>query len=612
MSARSRRDESGAFAIVFALMTVMLLTVAALGVDLGNAVARHTDTQNQADFAALDAGRGLTDTVRSTSTVSDAFLTAVTASLNSNQPQDDTRACWRTRDCVAKSDLTDSDLNNGDVRIVSINGKSGIRVTAPSSRVDFGFANVFGVSGTSVGAKATVNVFTQGPRVLPMFAVSGCDWGRQILTDPANGHVVTTVPTLAYDSDTNQNGLVANGIVLKNSSGTDVASLTKDSTGNSMTINGSKWKNLAAIGFFRSDDPTPSLVRTQATFWSASDITKTPLTNASTPTYTSNSGGTLGLDIPDAVAQTETLWYVRAYDGSTGKWSPRSEALPIRVGQTVLECSGLSSEGNFGTLSLPRSTGNTADWIPRDMAYGLEAPLSLHTHDYTRDNPDTTNGICDEQTDPLTWGTKEPQSGGSNSPLNANANCVPTDAGLPANVATQGLITVDSGKGLLVGKGTQTGCAPDGSSAMRQVELNNKTYNLNDDTLSCFLLDANHDGVPDKTLAQVSSTSYTEADGPAFSADLLNSPRFAYVPVLKVRPTCGTCQNYAIVDFRPAFITDETATTAATSDNGVVVENNDVTTMKVFFFSYWALPHGTPGPLIDYLGVGPKTVYLID
>jgi Flp pilus assembly protein TadG len=590
---RRPRDERGNFAILFALMAVMLLTVAALGTDLGNAISRHTDTQNQADFAALDGGRQLTDSVTSTSTVPDAFLDEVTTSLNSNQPQDDNRACWRTHNCVAKSDLTDADLTNGDVRVVTVNGKAGVQVTAPTARVDFGFANVFGVNGTSVGAKATVNIFSEGPRVLPMFAVSGCDWGRQTLTDPANGQVVTTVPPLAYDSDTNHTNLTDGSIVLKDNTGTILTSLATGSTGNSMTIQASKWSNVTKIGFFRSDDTDPFKVVEQPTFNDAN--TGAVLT---TP-YSSPSGGTIGLTIPDTVAATETLWYVRAYSGVSNQWSPRSEAQPIRVGQTLLECSGLSSDGNFGTLSLPRSTGSTSQWLPRDMAYGLESPLSLHVHQYAIDN--STDGTCTDGTN----GAITPQSGGSNSPLNANANCVPTDTGLPANVATEGLITVDNGKGLLVGKSTHAGCAPGGGNSMRSVTLNNHSYSLNDDTLSCFLING-------KTLADISSTSYGESDGVALSDDILDSPRFAYVPVLQARPSCGTCQDYSIIDFRPAFITDETATTAATTDNGVTIANNDVKTMKVFFFSYWALPHGAPGPMIDYLGVGPKVVYLIN
>ena len=49
---RRRRDERGAFAILFG-PDVMLFTFAALGVDIGNAVARLMDTQD------IDGRRGL-------------------------------------------------------------------------------------------------------------------------------------------------------------------------------------------------------------------------------------------------------------------------------------------------------------------------------------------------------------------------------------------------------------------------------------------------------------------------------------------------------------------------------------------------------------------------
>jgi len=594
ISRRTRgRDERGAIAIMFALMTVFLLTLAALGTDLGNAISRHTDTQTQADFAAYDAGQKLNESIDASSTVTDDVLDAILASFNNNQPEDDSRSCWRSRNCVTKADLTDGSMANGDVRVTSL----GLQVTAPTSRVDFGFANVFGVNGTSVQARATVNIFSLGPRVMPMFAVSGCDWGRQTLTDPANGHVTSSVPTLAFDGDTNQNNLIADSVVLKDSTGTTVTNLTKNSTGNSMVINGTKWKDLTKFGFFRSDDTTPALVVSQPTFWPGAG----PTTPALSTPYTQNNGGQLGLNIPDAVAQTETLWYVRAYNGTN--WSPRSEAQPIRVGQTVLECSAGSVDGNFGTLKLPRNGAQSSDDIARNIAYGLDDPLSLHTHQYAVDN--VTNGLCDEQADP-NHGAIEPQSStGVNAALNPHANCLPTDVGLTANVATQGLITIDNGAGLLSGKATQSGCDPNGGSSMRSVTLNNHSYNINDDTLSCFLL-------PGKTLAQVASSAYAESDGPAFSEDLFKSPRFAYVPVLRVQPNEGGSETYSIIDFRPAFITDEASGQNATSDNGVHIEQNDVKTLKVFFFSINSLPHDSGGELIDYLGVGPSEVHLID
>jgi Flp pilus assembly protein TadG len=594
MRVSKRRDETGAIAVMFALLSVLLISMAALGTDVGNAISRHTDTQNQADFAAYSAADKLTQHVDLGQTVSSTVVDAVRDALNANQPQTDNRTCWRHTpvNCVTSTDLTDADMSNGDVRVTSL----GLQVTAPVARVDFAFAKVFGINGTNVNAQATVNVFSAGPRVLPMFAVSGCDYGRETLTDPANGQATSTVPTLAFNGDTNQTNLSSNGVVLKDATGTTVTSLAKDSTGNSMTILASKWSGLTAIGFFRGDDTTPSLVQSQGTFWSANDSTKTPLTKP----YTSNSGGTLGLNIPDTVTQTETLWYVRAYNGS--QWSPANEAQPIRVGQTLLECAAGSSGGNFGTLRLARSTGTPSDWVPENMAYGLESPLNLVVHDYARNNP--TDGTCDQQATP-NYGAVEPQSGGTNSPLNPNTNCVPTDPGLPANVATAGLITIDTNKGLLVGKATQPGCAPDGSSDMRTVNLNNRSYQINNDTLSCFLL-------PGKTLAQVASPTYSIADGPAFKPELLDSPRFAYVPILKVQPANGT-KTYSIIDFRPAFITDQAPDgSGLTADNGVTIAQNDVKTLKVFFFNINSLPQSGDVPLIDYLGVGKKISHLVN
>jgi hypothetical protein len=226
------RDERGAFAIVFALMLVTLVTIAALGTDLGNAISRRTDTQNQADFAAFDAGRQLNASANASTVISDDVLDSVVASLNHNQPADDDSPCWRDHDCVVKSDLTDGDLANGEVQAVA----EGLRVTAPTARVNFGFANVFGVNGASVQSRATVNVYSAGPRVMPMFAVSGCDYGRQTLTDPANGHVTPVVPTLAFNNDTNQNNLIDGGVVLKDATGTTVENLTPNTSGNSMVI----------------------------------------------------------------------------------------------------------------------------------------------------------------------------------------------------------------------------------------------------------------------------------------------------------------------------------------------------------------------------------------
>ncbi len=202
-----QRDERGAFAVLFGLGCVMLFTVGALGVDIGNAVSRRTSIQSQADYGAYAAASKLpaTATNKVGQAVDADTIAAVVAAMNDNQPQDDSRPCWVDNDCITAADLVDTDMTNGDVRYVSgctstslpsCHKTDGLQVVAPDNRVDYGFADIIGVSNGTVRATATVNVFTGGLRVMPMFAVTGCDYGNQTLADPASGHSTTTVPTL--------------------------------------------------------------------------------------------------------------------------------------------------------------------------------------------------------------------------------------------------------------------------------------------------------------------------------------------------------------------------------------------------------------------------------
>ena len=104
---------------------------------------------------------------------------------------------------------------------------------------------------------------------MPMFAVTGCDYGNQTLADPASGHSTAPVPTLYANADTNSIDLTADTQVLKDSTGTDVDFLVKDSTGNKLRFEGSRWSAARRIGFFRSDDATvdPTNQGPNTTFW---------------------------------------------------------------------------------------------------------------------------------------------------------------------------------------------------------------------------------------------------------------------------------------------------------------------------------------------------------
>jgi hypothetical protein len=610
-----RRNESGAVAVMFGLLAVMLMSVAALGVDIGNEVGRHTNTQTQADFAAFAAAQTMTATATAGSVVSPAVATTVAAALNANQPQDDKEpipSCVKNKNCVKASDLTDGKAFNGELKYTNL----GLQVTAPRHWVGFGMARIMGFQGSYVSASATVNIFSPGLRVLPMFAVLGCDYGLQTLADPANGHDLPVTPTLAFNSETN-NTQIQSPLVLKDSTGNPVNSIALNSTGNTLTITAKNWDHSYYIGFFRGDDTTPSLVQTVvvpgATPGSGTGFNQNP----ANPPVTVN--------IPNAVAATQAAWYVRIYDDSgsdkgtkpittphTGTWSPASTALGIRVGNAVLQCAQGSSDGNFGTLKLPRITPSAnSSWLPVNIANGLEAPLSLTKHQqWASDSP--TGKCFDGQNGAIT-------SPGNSGYLNKGTNCVSTDTGLSANDATQGLITGSNGyPGLLTTASTKAGCDPKGTSANLPVTVNGTgggTFNLDNSVLTCYFTNTT------TSIADIATASYNK--GAVLDKSIVDDPRFVWVPVVAVKPDCGTCSNYSIIDIRPGFITDQQPISASvkgsnmaqnggTMQNGVYVANNGITSLKVVFFNIDAMPRDVNDNVIDYLGVGQPIVRLVN
>jgi len=610
-----RREERGATAIIAAFMCIVLFGVAALSVDLGNAFARRTDTQSQADYGALGAAQHQKETARSGMTISTAMVNAVVTAMNNNQPQDDKSTCWTTKTCVTAAQLTDANLDNGEIRYCGTGGPScgsgyastvkGLQVVAPKNKVDYGFANLLGVASGSVQGDALVNVYTAGIRVMPMYAVQGCDYGLQTLADPASGHTSPVVPTLAYNTDSTTTDLTAGSQVLKDSTGAVVSTLSLNSSNNTLTFEASKWSDSRYIGFFRGDNPDPALVLTENNFWLSTDATKTNLNTGSG--YSNNPGTTVTVNVPNNVTQSEVVWWVRVFNGTdvAGKWSPKDEALPIRVGTSVLECASGSLAGNFGTLKFPRTDVASGDEIPANIANGLQKPLTAAVHDWAVANPGSaglcTSGVDDAVTAP---------SGGVT--LVPGVNCVDTDTGLSAEFATEGLVVGGTyGVGALLTAGTTPGCSPNGGNNNRNLTIPGGPYSINDDVLSCFFTNGS------TSVADIAKESYN--GGIVLSTKIFSSPRFMWVPVLAIQPGTGGSQTYSIIDFRAAFLTDETATSTAvkgsktgTSDNGVTVQGSDIKQLKVVFFSGEALPHEGDFPLIDYLGTGQRVIRLLD
>lgn len=593
---RRDRDEQGVVAVVVALMSTLLLLFAALAVDLGNLVARSTWTQAQADQAALAGGSELLANPIAGGTPSPAVTNAVVHFLNANAPQQDDDPCWRNTpvDCVAAADLTDSVEENGEVRYTDL----GVQVIAPRAWVDFGLSGVIGFDGADVSATATAQIKSGGRRVMPMFAVDACGWGRQTLIDPANNP--TPVQPALYDStQTNSTTLLSSSVTLRDGSSTEIGEVVPGSTGNTITFTGKKWDRTKRVGFFHSDGSTPV---EEPAFWLDGDPTQTDVSDPAGQ-YTEASTTTVGADIPDAVAAKEGVWWVRVWNatGTGGAWSAVDESLPFRVGGAVLECSSASNEGNFGTLRVPRTDQVSAEQIPANIALGWQPPITPAVHTSPSPTGECTHGLGGAV---VSWG----------SDLRSGTNCVGTDPGISTRVLNAGLVKGGSGyAGLLTTSPTRTGCARDGSNSDRTVNIQG-SVSINDEVLSCYLTDTT------TSLADIASPTYS--GGPILDKSIYDSPRFFYVPVLSVDPGRGAQpqnQGHSIIEFRPAFLTDETATSTstganpstATPDNGLTVASNGIVQLRVVLFNADALPTEADS-VMDYIGAGPRILRMVD
>lgn len=599
-----RRNARGAVAVIVAFSCTLFFVLAAIGVDLGNAMGRKKQVQTSADFSALAAGASLP--VTGSPQASDAAVIAAADYLNKDQPIDDSKTCDQSKTCVTPADLVDANLDNGHIEYL---GSTTLRVTAPRNRINFSLAQVIGAKSVDVKAQATVGIFSPGQGIMPVYAVAGCDWGTQVLTDPANGQATPNVPPLEFPTD--------NGVATLTS--LSVTQVNVGATGTLISIAGSKLDGGAAaraqftrVGFFRGTSSTPS---------SFLDIVPT-----ANPT---DNFLQFALPNPATFTAIEDVWWVRVRTQNQqgeNRWSPMAEALPFRVGEAVLECAGSSNDGNFGSLLLPRIdiANNSANaWLAANMAVGLQEPLTLHTYDgnvpangQCAPGPSGTNapfieGPGDNQTRYSPSG-----SASTTADLVDRTNCVDTDSGLPANAVTNGMIkglgNAVAPKGRLRDKPTT--CGPGNGTTSRTVSLNNTNYTINNDMLTCYFLDNS------VTVSDVSRPNYTYNSGAkSISDDIYSSPRFFYVPVLRVEPVSGGSNHYYIIDFRPAFLTGNLSGATKQSpgvtvndDNGLIIQNNDVKSMRVVFVNQAAIEVPEGGPVTPYIGRGEKLVRLIN
>ena len=651
MSQKQRSREDGAVAVMTALMVLLMLSVGAIAIDLGNAFTRKRDTQSQADFATL-AGAGVDLGLPAASTTTSATDPAIVAAakyLYENQPQNDSTAARRSAAELA-SDLVDHDRANGEAYygdFGSANPMSPwtgvlapspdvneLTIITPPQMVKFGLASAMGYKSTNVQAAATAKAASPaGSAVMPMFAVNGCDYGPQKLTEPANGQQVNPLPTLDFPTATAGNneagisGITAPAVVSPNTMPQIAVNDTSTAT---FQISGRKLTQTTYVGFFRDTSIYPD----------APTHLSYALNNTNFPGYNINNGSgqfTFPIaSLPAAVRATQGVWYVRLSQSTpvapatepTTQWSngPSDTPVPFLVGSLTLSCSTIASDGNFGSLKIPRDGESPSSWLPNNIANGFKLPLTLGVR------PGATVASGPSECFPSSnQSTTSPSpvvySGttGSGTSL-AKTNCVDTDTGLTSNDVTSGLLGSSAPVGRLVKNSGKTSTAPynpghtcdfDGTSTSKTFTSGPKTYGpYNNDILTCFMTD------PNMPLSTIGTGSYTGP--PALSEAIYSSPRFFWVPVFGVKPSNGGSRHYTVLEMRPAFLTDQPMSATRANNqgcadvsgscltvNGIGFKNGAANRLNVFFFNIKALPNILGNaPSSDYFGVGPHVPVL--
>lgn len=434
-----------------------------------------------------------------------------------------------------------------------------VYLEAPAARVDFGLAKALSPSneGTEVAARAAAKVYSpKGSGILPAYAARGrgCDWGEQTLLDNS-GTTLAPIPPLFENSPVDSTP--------KPNANTPV-SLALNAPTTNVVITGTGLKNVNKVAFT----------------WgaAANQHVEVGLIAGTPPTNTR-----VEVAIPFSVRSTEALWYIRVSRDGGATWSAASNSVKIQIGNALLQCDSAASSGNFGSVLLPHGGANANTSLALNLAQGLQFTLSTYP------NP-ASNWNCSAGV------------GGAVVASNDGTNCVDTDTGLPADPTEAGLLT---GNGISVPPRLSAPNSPGCGSAISinfGGSIGNKS--INNDHLSCFL----------DSGATTSYQTSGYSGPPVISADIFNSPRFAWVPVFGREVTSGGSAKYQIVDFRPAFIS---GTEGGDWFNGLYLPSQgnkrSLRAVKVIFFNANALPDSIAnGPVTDYLGVGTKVIRLVE
>lgn len=545
------RDERGAVAVLAGVLAVCLFTLSAFAIDLGQAWAKKSLLQTNVDIAVMAAAAELDNDGACNVEVIDVATEYLTKPENA-VPEE---LAFKAVNLGGSPGDPDGFIRCNDWKV---------ELWAPEAHVAYGPARLIAGAGDSLEVPAFAAAQIKSPsqsHSLPMYAVSGCDYGQQTIADPPPGPPLSKSPPAMTPIGTAE----VKGLVITPSEAPDDAVEPFP-----VTVTGQvKGVPAGTTGQVTFTNPTTGDIIEAGT---ASGLPTGPGWNSF-----SISVGT----VPQTVLDVTGIWWVRikVVNGASTNYSPNAEAIPFTNGELMF-CDGAVS-GNFGTLKIARSDGTPATWIEMNIIKGLEPVMQVNGSSVVPCSPVDSDSTPSSPTD-----------------------CVSTDPGFANEAATDGLVNGSGGHPGRLDHDTTPGCDRNGGSSRTQ----SAPKQLNDDMLSCFITGGH-------------SVADVVAGVPEIlSSDIFKSPRFFMIPVIPVEAASGASGAYPIIDFRPGFITEEASSATAgnpgsiTGHNGVWFHSSHVEKLNVVLFDEAALPESAPavGGEVDYIGHGTKVLVMVE
>lgn len=647
-----RRNERGTVAVVTAIAATLMMAIAGLAVDLGNTWARRGSLQVQADQAALFAGHYLpANTAAEKTRVAQAAAYYIVCHPVVGQNEVDHTM---PKNCPSSPSDGDSDFNDyaqrllddGSVSFPTVQGSAGsyLKVTAPASKVDFGFGVATGKT-NSVQTRSATSMIGSPGTTAPMSLSLNCLLSAALTLPNGIGDTLTGILPLNYIAP---GPITVDNVVTKwpnginKSSSIGIASLTPSTA-------------------IQNIDPGPGLMtgagltalQPMRLIFALGDQSGASM--GSLP-YSDITGINLvlltgGFTVPSAVYNKVGTWKVKlAVKQLNGSWLYSTQdytytvQLPT-VTQDLLGCARLiktprdAQQGTPGNLDYSLKTGVDHPIATNPNLATLNLPSPLTTQSLLDAISSTTSLMSCNNISPNIYDT-----GGTH----PTPNCVMPEQGANTYKEFTGGIL---GPEELIPADSLTG-APAQYHAGRLVctDLNpckHDTFTLPGFPGQTFNNDTFTDYVPDQSLLTAdmffSLDTYLTNNIPvltpesAISSDIYSSARFMWVPIVSSPVAPNNADYYPVLTYRPIFVTQNAPpgldaidlvvnlvdTWVQTllgidpsNDHGLLMSADGTTLRAMRFMSIepWALPappDNYGGPLTEYVGTGPKVVRLI-